>query len=549
MTIDTKVSPPQVQHTLVRLLHERLTRTAEAAAEALIGKHEAVDRANALPGVRSVLTQYLREDVIEPNADRETFERFLAAFERYRGIEQLLASERPRLRGGTLPPELTSLREHMAARFQADERFHDLSSSSALPTYVKRMAYLMYQESGLRMSELSANPFLERLLLEHVAAEYQLIQLSPLPPCLHKDAGHKFSVLALDQLYREAYEMPELVGIERGAVRCVLDGRYPSLEGVVARRASLRAEAVRLYSADQVLGPIANTLANYVLTGIYPTVAKAAESHMRAWNSIGDAVQQYPELAAVRRSLALLVSSKTYKTASEAVDRYRSVLDDLTSTLRPATESDAEERGPTAMLAMLVVKKSYPSATAILQHLGSTREAVNREFPDGTELENFRGTAVTRILERRDADAATSASRLRTILGECHRILGEPEDRDGGNRSTNDVFQSTPRTVAWVVFKNLFPSVEIAARALEELTAAAKRAFTQAAAQSSGVAQPFHRTAARMVLCGMYPSVDAAVAAYYDALRGTEQSLPVGADGANRAKYPGAYPLWTKKRS
>ena len=211
---------------LFEAVQSRLLSRYTATVERLIVSAELHDKGDSAPGFRNGLRQKLLQGEIAEDASPRLVQEYFIAYKRYLEIEQDLAKGRPKLRSGGFPESLATLREELVRSFKdgANTRpeFAELLKDSAFLTFVQRMASAMYDGSDLRPSEFDKNRFLRGEILEHLAAEFRLVQQSDMPPSLRRDNAHKRSVLALNDIYLAASQEPALEGFEKSAARLVV---------------------------------------------------------------------------------------------------------------------------------------------------------------------------------------------------------------------------------------------------------------------------------------------------------------------------------------
>ncbi|MCB0331151.1 MAG: hypothetical protein KDD70_15890, partial [Bdellovibrionales bacterium] len=499
--------------------------------------------------------QKLLQGDIAEEAGPLVVERYFAAFTRYLEIERNLAEGRPKLRSGTLPEDLATLRDELVNGFKdgASVRpdFEELSKDPAFFTYVRRMASAMYDGPQLRPQELAANPFLKNEILEHLAAEFSLILCSDMTPSLRKDHAHKRSVFKMNDIYQEAAQEPALEGFEKTAARLVVQNSYPSIPAVVEERATLQREAEELYGNDPILKPIVGTIARFSLLGTYPSIQAGAKVYLDIWNVSKIAIAERPELESVQRTLVGLVHQKLYPDFETALKRYDSVQIALYKHLKKS----GDPYFPVDNLTSLILKKSYPSVAAGIARYDEISKEVADEFGEDQTIKGLSGTAASMILEGRYKSALDAAKALRTILKECDRVLvaeadvgDQQADQQKGGETQEDysAYDSSRGTLAWLVFKRKFPSVLAAKQQLDLLTEEAADDMKRLSISQDQLSFDLKRTSARMVLTSMYPSTSGAIEAYIEAKR-TAEEYTAGDTAKARWNNSIAYVLWTKK--
>ena len=214
----------------------------------------------------------------------------------------------------------------------------------------------------------------------------------------------------------------EFGSISRGMASAVLAGRYASMAEAAAvwHRTATEVEAV---FKDSPYESLVRTTTGLVMRGTYSSAGAARAALERLQEEMDAATAEREDLTPIARSLMLMVYAQLYPAVPAVVERYEHALreaDDLFST-------DAAGRSLARTAAYLVTQRRYPSAAAMYERSRELEGAAVRLLGDGpAEVREVARTLVLSVLKGEQPSLPEAVGRYEEILAACEERFTGP---------------------------------------------------------------------------------------------------------------------------
>ena len=296
-------------------IHDIIRRRVEMASSRLLENPEIRLQVERMPALKHILAHNIAKGVI-PETGGEGKARELIEKARVAGVlSGKLSSDRPVFGVGRPPAQVALLQQALRERARTHELAARLSKEKAFSSYLSKMALVLHK-LGNTHQELAGSPALSQAVLDHIAAEYQLMKEAGVPPSIIKKYGHSFTVFHADDIYKNSHKIfgrdAESEPLVRTAAVQVFMKKYESVEAAKKAYDSHLIEAKKQFGRDAESEPLVRTAAFQVFMKKYESVEAAkkaydlkfAEERARARKvQIKDLV--LPELAGLQRDRAV----------------------------------------------------------------------------------------------------------------------------------------------------------------------------------------------------------------------------------------------------